>query len=75
MSVYIGVAIVTVSYLMVNISYFAVLSLQEITFAIAVALVSGRVWKKSTCNAFPNFLLIGKILQTTKLTHAQTHPH
>ena len=40
LSVYIGVAIVTVSYLVVNVSFFAVLSYDQIESAIAVALVS-----------------------------------
>lgn len=41
LSLLIGVPIVTVGYLLVNMSYFAVLSYQEILNADAVALVSG----------------------------------
>jgi len=40
--VFIGVAIVTVSYLIINISFFAVLDFDSIESAIAVALVRKR---------------------------------
>ena len=39
-ALYIGVSIVTVSYLLVNLSFFAVLTYEEIESAVAVALVS-----------------------------------
>ena len=42
LSIYIGVSIVIISYCLVNVSFFAVLTYEQIEQAVAVALVSGR---------------------------------
>ena len=41
LSIYIGVSIVMISYCLVNISFFAVLTYEQISSAVAVALVRG----------------------------------